>query len=68
MSSMDKEISDTERLEWLIENCAYMRLRGNDKDGWILLDVSDGLSRAGTGKTAHECIDNAIRKQKLIAS
>lgn len=58
-----KVITDTQRLEFLVESDGYYVVRSKpDKSEYVVWDQSDGLTLAGKGSTMREAIDEAINK------
>lgn len=39
----DRELTDSQRLEFLVANHRHLRIYGSDTDGWSVADVSSGL-------------------------
>ena len=59
--------TDTERLEFLCGNPdtqGYYMVMG-EGDNWCVWDQSNGLTKAGTGATLREAIDQAMSKQNV---
>lgn len=60
--AVKKEVTDTDRLEFLANANGKLVLRVNtatNKD-WVVWDQSNGLCLAGKGGTMREAIDNAM--------
>ena len=57
-----KLLEDSDRLGWYVKN-SHMKVMGNEERGYVVWDQSNGLTKAGQGKTFREAID-ASRKER----